>query len=86
MALWNKELIYISHENRTGTSQKTGNEFTIRQIKVADPLTFENLTFNFSENIQFSHVLRGDKILLDIEGVANYRGTSIEVVGIQKVK
>lgn len=86
MSVWNQEFIYISHEVFSGTS-KSGNDYVIRNLKVADPEVFENLVFNFGENMQFPHVQRGDRILLDIVGKSNYKGnSSIEVIGIQKVK
>lgn len=86
-----KTFVFLEGKPFSGTSKKTGNEFTIRNLKFADTNTFENHILEFDEKLD--HVLtefsKGDKFTFDYilqppmfgNGVSRMVVTAIKKVG-----
>lgn len=64
-----KQFVFLEGKPFSGTSKKTGNPFTIRNLKFADTETFENHTLEYHEKLDTTLVglSKGEKFSYDYE-------------------
>lgn len=62
-----KSYVFIEAKTHSGISAKNNQPYTLRKIRFADPLTFENHQLSFSEHADFNNFKKGDLVHLQTE-------------------
>lgn len=75
-----KQYVFIESNTLEGVSEKTQRPYSLRKVRFADPVTFENHQLDFAENTSFVGFQKGDRVHLILELQTRFNGDSRSVV------
>lgn len=75
-----KQYVFIEANTLEGVSEKSGKPYSMRKVRFADPVTFENHQLDFAENTSFMGFKKGDRVYITTDLQTQYNRDSRAVV------